>query len=407
MKCPTCLTTPKRYYIAIYVKQFGQVRIYSDRTGSPLDSLQRARRVLDSIRYEMDQRIFDHTKYVASKIEEFKFEKQLEAWYRTKLVETEKGNLAESYTLKLRTYIDSYYLCTIEEYRSERYSHLQKLEDGELVVLKGLDVREIRRHHIQKFYEQLPPSLSLKYVKNIMNALENFFNTLVEDEIIDKRPAFPKIKIDQIPPKWINGETQLKMLNSIPIEDRPIFAFLMYQGVRPGEAAALKVKDISFNPESICITRTFSNRKIRERVKSKIVKLRGINPSLLEMLTGLCEKKFPENFVFVNPRTGRAYTDSALFRIWDTVRKKLGIKVTLYQATRHSLASIASNRGVPLQAIKEVLGHTSISTTMKYAHSNLESQQVVFQKSAQVLPIKIVSDSDGSAPIVLQSNNPR
>ncbi len=133
------------------------------------------------------------------------------------------------------------------------------------------------------------------------------------------------------------------------------------------------------------IQRTFSYKKLRERVKSKIARPRLINPALLSMMTDLCKDKFPEHFVFINSRTKTLYSGECLFRIWDKVRKKLEIDITLYEATRHSLASIAACNGASLNAIKDVLGHTDIRTTLKYAHSNLQSQQVVFQAPEKVV----------------------
>ncbi|MFQ5598597.1 MAG: tyrosine-type recombinase/integrase [Nitrospiria bacterium] len=103
------------------------------------------------------------------------------------------------------------------------------------------------------------------------------------------------------------------------------------------------------------------------------------------MLTDLCKDKFPEHFVFINPRMKAFYSGETLFRIWDKVRKKLDINITLYEATRHSLASIAACNGASLHAIKDVLGHTDIRTTLKYAHSNLQSQRIVFQEPDKVV----------------------
>ncbi len=365
LACPKCLTKPNRYYIDLYQARFGRIKIYSDKTGLALDSHERANRVLESIRYEIDQHIFDPARYIAANIKDFRFEVRVEGWYQSKFKEVEKGNLAESYTSKLRLYIDKYYLS----------------------FFKGMDVRDIRTFHIQQFYEQLPSTKSLKYLKNILCGLKHFLNTLHRFEYIAQKPIFPVIQVNQVTPKWIDYETQLKALESIPFEDRPIFAFLMFQGVRPGEACALKVKDLNFKERYVLISRTFSYGKLRERVKSKVSRPRLINPALLSMLTDLCKDKFPENFVFINPRTRTFYSDEALFRIWDKVRKQLNIDITLYEGTRHSLASIAVCNGASLNAIKDVLGHTDIRTTLKYAHSNLESQKVVFQIPEKVVQI--------------------
>lgn len=363
LHCPTCLTTPQKYCIDIYEKV--RLRIYSDKQGHPLDSYEKANRVLTTIRYEIDQHIFDYTKYRKEDLKNFLFENRIEAWLQDKLKEVEKENLASSYTNKLKCYIEQYYL----------------------PFFRGMDIREIRTRHVQEFYTQLPSRLSLKYMKNILNALENFFNTLVRFEYITHRPSFPVITVDRTAPKWIDLETQLKFLEGIPEGDRPIFEFLALQGVRPGEARALKVKDFNFKEGSFTVSRTYSNRRIRERVKGKVVTPRLINPALAPMLQELCKDKHPEAFVFISPRTGKPYSEDALFRIWDETRTTVGIDVTLYEATRHSVASIAASSGVSILAIKDVLNHSDVRTTLKYAHTNLESQKAVFQKKADVVSI--------------------
>jgi len=325
LHCPTCCTSPKKYFIDLHVKGFGRIKVYSDKQGHPLDSFPRAQRVLESIRYEIDQHVFDPTKYTASDIHEYLFE--------------------------------------------------------------TIDVRDIRSFHIQQFYEQLPEGKSLKYLSNIMKALENFFNILLRYDLIPKKPSFPVITLDRKTPRWVDYEIQLNLLEAIPEVHRPIFKFLAFQGIRPSEARALKVKDINLKQNTLTVARTYSDREIRERVKGKVVKPRLINPAVVPLLVELCRDKTPEAFVFTSPRTQKTYSENVLRRIWDDARKTVGIDITLYEATRHSLASIAASNGASITAIKDVLGHTDIRTTLKYAHNDLESQRVVFQKPHKKIDI--------------------
>jgi site-specific recombinase XerD len=99
------------------------------------------------------------------------------------------------------------------------------------------------------------------------------------------------------------------------------------------------------------------------------------------MLEKACQSKTPEAFIFTSPRTKKPYSENVLRRLWKDARDKVGIDITLYEATRHSLASIAASNGASLTAIKDVLGHTDIRTTLKYARNDLESQRVVFMES--------------------------
>ncbi len=55
---------------------------------------------------------------------------------------------------------------------------------------------------------------------------------------------------------------------------------------------------------------------------------------------------------------------------------------------RHTFASWLALAGVPIQVIKELLGHHNIQITMIYAHLNTEALRAASEKVAQVfLPI--------------------
>ena len=193
LSCPVCLIVPKKYFVDLWEKGYGRLKIYSDKTGHPLDSYVRTQRVLESIRYEIDQHVFDPTKYAASDIKEYLFETQTDAWYESKKKDVTRGNLAKSYTRGLDCFIRLYYKPFFE----------------------GMDIRDIRTFHIQQFYEQLPEDKSLKYISNIMKALENFFNTLFRYDLIPQKPSFPVISLDRKTPKWVDAEIQLQLLEAI------------------------------------------------------------------------------------------------------------------------------------------------------------------------------------------------
>lgn len=389
--CPACKTRPSKFYIDLYAKNYGKIKLYSDQIGNPLSSWEHAERVLTSIRYEIDQKKFDPTKYSKRELRQYLFETQIEYWYQGKLEEVRIGNLAASYVRGLKRYKDFYFL-----------RHF-----------KGQDVREIRTFHVDEFYRKLPQyfeqvqkerkeeaqreerkivekaSWSLKYTKNILGALENFFATLLELERIEKMPAFPSVTVERKAPKWTDRSTQIAILELIPDENRDIFNFLSFQGVRPGEARALKVKDFDLEDESFCTARTFSDRKIVDRTKSKVTRPRALNPMLLPMIQRLCVGRHPEAFVFINPRTAKPYSEDALFDLWDKARKAKGLDLTLYQATRHSFASNLLRDGVDIAIISKLLGHTDIRTSLIYTHADLATQKVAFKKQGQAQIIEL------------------
>jgi site-specific recombinase XerD len=85
--------------------------------------------------------------------------------------------------------------------------------------------------------------------------------------------------------------------------------------------------------------------------------------------------------LFPNPLTGSEYSVKRWIKTWNLAKKALGIKgVTAYQMTRHSYASQLGAAGVPIHTIKNLLGHTEITTTQKYTHPDLESMRTAIEK---------------------------
>ena len=77
--------------------------------------------------------------------------------------------------------------------------------------------------------------------------------------------------------------------------------------------------------------------------------------------------------VFYNPLTGDRFTDV------NNALKAAGKRAKLAKVTwhmfRHTFASRLTRDGVDIVTVKELLGHSNISTTMRYAHSNDDAKR--------------------------------
>jgi integrase len=367
--CLTCKTKPDRFFIDIYWK--GQrLRISSDKLGNSIDTYDRAYGVLSKIRTEIAEHTFDSKNYIKAEVEKYFFENKINGWIAQKEIEKNKGKIAPS-TLKVyKVYVKKYYI----------------------PFFKNNDVREIRSGDIKAFYLALPNAISLKYQKCLMTTLANFFNTLVEEEVIIKKPSFKSVEITvpETTPEWIDRATQDSIISAIEDNrDKLIYVLLTRQGIRPSEGRALKVKDFDFGEGTITVSRTFSEHEIVERNKEKKVKTRLLNPALLPMLKEVCKNKFPEDFVFINFRTGKPYNSSIINKIWNDACKKVKVNIRLYCGTRHSVASQAGRTGIPDSGIQQILNHADIRTSKKYINKDdLEAQRVIFEKVNNVVRIK-------------------
>ncbi len=127
-----------------------------------------------------------------------------------------------------------------------------------------------------------------------------------------------------------------------------------------------------------------SGNVYREKRKGRNAKavMIPIHPEMLDFMRERVTNNLPEAFVFRNPNTGRPYTENAIRRVWDNIRKKAGISksLRLYDATRHSFASQLVNTGSTLFKVSRLLGHTSSKTTERYDHTNIESLRTDLEK---------------------------
>lgn len=73
LSCRKCRTVPNRYHLYLYARGHGRVLIYSGPDGFPLDSWERAQRLLATIRFEMDQGSFNIKKYLSVHLKPLQF----------------------------------------------------------------------------------------------------------------------------------------------------------------------------------------------------------------------------------------------------------------------------------------------------------------------------------------------
>jgi integrase len=71
-------------------------------------------------------------------------------------------------------------------------------------------------------------------------------------------------------------------------------------------------------------------------------------------------------WAFANPATDKPYV--SFFCAWNSARKKVGLQDVCVHSLRHSHASFLINAGRTLYEVQNILGHTQVKTTQRYAH---------------------------------------
>jgi integrase len=352
MLCKECITRPTRLFVSFYwkdpkFKRSKRLKIYSDKQGAPLDTYARAHRVLEVIRNEVDEHRFDPNNYQRKKYQSLGFEKIATSWLQNQIKLMEKGDLSPSYIKELKRFVNKRFIPYFQQF----------------------DVRDLKSGHIKSFYLDLSEKLSAKTRRNIMSALHKMLTDFLDDEFIEVMPKFPKFKVPEPSWSWADKETQDSIIQRIPnrFTDVPFINFMARHGVRPGEARAIQWRDVNLKEGLAVIRRSFSLNKLREFTKTKKIRIIPLHPETIKELKALPIPINREQFVFT--KKGKPYSESWARKIWNKAKSELDIEgLKLYEGTRHSLASQAYNRGVPLDLIGEMLGHTNPKTTKRYSH---------------------------------------
>jgi len=258
-----------------------------------------------------------------------------------------------------------------------------------LPYFAAFDVRELRGYHLHDFYTKLVENkkISLSSVKKLFVEFKAFLNWCLKREIIEKLPSFPEIKVPEPAIKWLSHEDQLKILQNIPDEHRPIFEFLFATGCRVGEARAL-MWDCVMKEGYIIIRRSFSGeyhlKECPKEGKQKVIPLTGWIKEIIERQAK--NKKSIWVFPYKSGKRWIAYPYKRLNAIFKEACKKAGIKdITLYQASRHSFAMSRLQAGFSYEEVGAALGHSNPQTTRRYARLKAEQVKHVFEGS-KIIP---------------------
>ncbi len=151
----------------------------------------------------------------------------------------------------------------------------------------------------------------------------------------------------------------------------PIIKTALLTGMRQGEILTLRWDDANLDSNLITIRAEVSKSKKSRRVP--------ISNELRKLLIKQKIKNSKTGYVFVTP-LGIPYSGhnhSALKRPFTTARKKAKIEDFVFRDLRHTAATRMAENGASIIAVKEILGHADIKTTMKYFHPDKSLHEAV------------------------------
>lgn len=250
-------------------------------------------------------------------------------------------------------------------------------------------IDRISRHQIEQLHQSMSDqSLAASTSNGMIRVIRRAFNLAIEWQLVDKNPA---AKIKQFPEdnkrQRILTTTELSKLTSVLKSDRNqmvanVVLFLLSTGARVNEALKADWADIDRKGRTWTIP-------IRNS-KSKKVRRVPLSDAAIRVLDNLgTERRSPH--LFINKRTGKPLT--TISKTWGRLREEAGISDMRLHDLRHTFGSLCVNAGVSIYEVKEILGHSDIKITERYAHLAPETQQ----KAASAAGDQILAAMDSAA----------
>lgn len=233
--------------------------------------------------------------------------------------------------------------------------------------------------------------LARRSIARKLSALRSFFRFLHREEIVEANPAraVRSPKLERTLPGWL-GRADIEKLFALAelraaentfrgTRDLAIIETFYATGVRLSELRGLDMADVDLIGDQIKVLGKGRKERIVPLGSAAVRALRRYEPRRAEVLarTGSRER----NAVFISERGRRLSArqlQGIVCALLDTVAENAGLST---HSLRHSFATHMLDAGADLLAVKELLGHASLSTTRIYTHTSKERLKRVYDQA--------------------------
>ena len=245
-------------------------------------------------------------------------------------------------------------------------------------LLKGLSkcIKEICTNDIRRYLAEIQEknNLSKVTIDNLRRIFSSFFSWLEDEDYIAKSPVrrIHKVRTDTLVKEVLSDENIETLRDSCnEPRDLAMIDLLLSTGVRVGELVKMNRDDIDFQERQCKVFgKGNKEREVYFNARTKIHLQRYLesrtddNPALFVSLA--------------KPHT-RLTISGVEMRL-----RKLGKEAHLYKVHPHkfrrTLATMAIDRGMPIEQVQKLLGHVRIDTTLHYAMVNQQNVKIAHRK---------------------------
>lgn len=253
-----------------------------------------------------------------------------------------------------------YYSVTVEHFLGSITTKIRKITTDEI------------RNYLVEYQKR--NGCSKVTVDNIRRNISSFFTWLEEEDYILKSPMrrIHKIKTKTVVKEVISDEAIEKMRDCCKGKrDIAIIDLLYSTGIRVGELVNLNINDLDLEQrECVVYGKGDKERRVYFDAKAKI--------HLQDYIHSRTDEN-PALFVTLDAPFSRLKISGVEIRLRE-LGKNLGLVKIHPHKFRRTMATRAIDKGMPIEQVQKILGHSQIDTTMQYAIVNQTNVKTSHQK---------------------------
>ena len=257
----------------------------------------------------------------------------------------------------------------------------------DFLICKQLDLSVVTHKNVRGWMVELMDNGSeAKTINRKISSLRSFYKFLLREKLLDTNPM-THVQAPKIPkrlPVVVSEQKMNELLDSGDafkddfggLRDRLIIELLYGTGMRLSELVNLKESDINTYEQHIKV--------LGKRNKERII---PINSSLTKLIGEYTRKKLDQNFYnkassLIVTNEGKDVYSKFIYRIVKSSLAHISTHDKKSPHTlRHTFATALLNRGADLNAIKELLGHSSLAATQVYTHNSVEKLKLIYKQA--------------------------
>jgi integrase/recombinase XerC len=254
--------------------------------------------------------------------------------------------------------------------------------------LEITSIEEVDHHDIRSWIVSIleDDKLQASSVNRKISCLRSFFKYMIRNRVVEKNPMakITSLKTKKKLPLFLEQKQMENLLDQMEfgndfkgVRDKLIIELLYCTGMRRAELIGLKEANVNSGRQEIKV--------LGKRNKERIIPLSQATLGLVGSYNALRIEEFGSDikneFLLIDD-AGNQMSDGFVYR---KVNRYLRLVTTIEKKSphilRHTFATHMLNNGADLNAIKELLGHASLSATQVYTHNSIEKLTQIYKQA--------------------------